>query len=164
MPLPVRLPLVVAALVLLGCGAAAGIDSRAPMPKFTATTIDGKTYNNAAVKGKVVLLQFWTTWCRYCRRDQDALDAVSKEFGDRKLLVLAVNAGESRKKVKQYLADSPRGVPIVLMENTNLAALFAAKAYPFYVLIDENGKIAGELRGSGGEPGLRELLRKVSLE
>jgi hypothetical protein len=74
--------------------------------------------------------------------------------------VLAVDAGESKKTVKQYLANSPRAVPIVLMESTNLAAMFAAKSYPLYVLIDADGKIAGELRGAGGERALRNLLRK----
>lgn len=109
-------------------------------------------------------MQFWATWCKYCRGDQDALDAVAKEFAGKGLLVLAVNAGEPKKAVKQYLAKSPRTVPIVLMEDTNLAARFAAKSYPLYVLIDAEGKIAGELPGAGGEEALRDLLRKVGLQ
>jgi thiol-disulfide isomerase/thioredoxin len=146
------------------CGVAAGIDARQPMPSFKATTMDGQKYSNDAVKGKVVLLQFWATWCQYCRSDQDAVDKISREFADKGLLVLAVDAGESKRTVKQYLAKSPRAVPIVLMENTNLAAMFAAKSHPLYVLIDAEGKIAGELPGAGGEEALRQLLRKVGLE
>jgi thiol-disulfide isomerase/thioredoxin len=154
----------VAAIALLTCHVAAGIDARAPMPGFHATTLDGEKYTNEIVKGKVVLLQFWATWCQYCKRDEDAVDVVAKEFADKGLLVLAVDAGESRKKVKDYLAKSPRAVPVVLMENTNLAAMFAAKSYPLYVLVDQQGKIAGELRGAGGERALRDLLSKVGLE
>jgi len=157
-------PTLAAAMALLACVAAAGEAARQPMPNFTATTMDGQKFSNNAIKGRVVLLQFWATWCQYCRQDQEAVDTVSKEFAGKGLLVLAVNAGESRKKVKQYLANSPRAVPIVLMENTNLAALFAAKSYPLYVLIDPDGKIAGESRGSGGEEALRELLSKVGLD
>jgi len=134
------------------------------MPNFTATTLDGQRFTNNTVKGKVVLLQFWATWCQYCRRDQEAVDTIGREFAGKGLLVLAVNAGETRKKVKEYLTHSPRAVPIVLMENTNLAALFAAKSYPLYVLVDSDGKIAGELRGAGGEEALRQLLRKAGLE
>lgn len=156
--------LAAAAMALLTCGVAAGADARQPMPNFKATTLDGQKYNNDIVKGKVVLLQFWATWCKYCRGDQDALDTVAKEFAGKGLLVLAVNAGEPKKAVKQYLAKSPRAVPIVLMEDTNLAAMFAAKSYPLYVLIDAEGKIAGELPGAGGEEALRDLLRKVGLE
>ncbi|MGA2146435.1 MAG: TlpA disulfide reductase family protein [Bryobacteraceae bacterium] len=151
-------------MALLTCGVAAGDDTGQLMPKFTAITIDGQRFTNDAVKGKVVLLQFWATWCQYCRRDQEAVDVVWREFSDKGLLVLAVNAGESRKKVRRYLADSPRAVPIVLMENTNLAALFDARAYPLYVLIDADGRIAGEARGAGGERALRRLLRNAGLE
>ena len=152
------------AMALLTCGVASGDDTGQLMPKFTAITIDGQRFTNDAVKGKVVLLQFWATWCQYCRRDQEAVDVVWREFSDKGLLVLAVNAGESRKKVRRYLADSPRAVPIVLMENTNLAALFDARAYPLYVLIDADGRIAGEARGAGGERALRRLLRNAGLE
>ena len=134
------------------------------MPRFSATTMDGHKFTNDAVKGKVVLVQFWATWCQYCRRDQEAVDALAKEFANKGLIVLAVNAGESRAKVKQYLAKSPRAVPIVLMGDTNLAALFAAKSYPFYVAISPEGSIAGQLRGSSGENGLRQLLEKAGLE
>jgi len=157
-----RLALIV--LALLSCGVAAGDGSPRAMPKFRATTMDGRKFDNAAVKGRVVLLQFWATWCQYCRRDQSAVDTISQEFAGKGLLVLAVNAGESKMKVKQYLADSPRAVPIVLMENTNLAALFGARSYPLYVAIDTDGNIAGESKGSGGEDALRRLLRKAGLE
>jgi len=154
----------VAAMAFLMCDVAAGIDARQPMPNFKATTLDGQKYSNEAVKGKPVLLQFWATWCRFCKRDQEAVDTIAKEFAGNGLLVLAVDAGESKRTVKEYLARSPRAVPVVLMENTNLSAMFAAKSYPLYVLIDAQGKIAGEQRGAGGEGSLRELLKKVGLE
>lgn len=138
--------LAIAGMALLLCGVASGIDTRQSMPNFRATALDGQKYDNASVKGKVVLLQFWATWCKYCRGDQDAVDTVAKEFAEKGLIVLAVDAGEPKRTVKQYLAKSPRAVPVVLMENTNLAAMFDAKGYPLYVLIDADGKIAGELR------------------
>jgi hypothetical protein len=85
------------------------------------------------------------------------------EFANRGLVVLAVNAGESRKKVRQYLEDSPRVPKIVLTEDTNLAAIFAARAYPFYVLIDRGGMIAATQRGAAGEGSLRRMLGKAGL-
>jgi thiol-disulfide isomerase/thioredoxin len=152
------------ALALLVCGVAAAGDIGQTMPRFNATTMDGQKYTNDSVKGKVVLLQFWATWCPYCRQDQAVVDSLAKEFAGKNLVALAVNAGEPRKKVKQYLEGSPRAVPIVLMENTNLAAMFAAKSYPLYVLIDASGKIAGQQNGAGGEDALRQLLRKAGVE
>jgi thiol-disulfide isomerase/thioredoxin len=140
-----------------------GIDTREPAPRFTARTLDGEKFTNEALKGRVVLLQFWATWCRYCRADQDAVDAIAGEFANRGLVVLAVNVGESKKKVRQYLEDSPRASKIVLTEDTNLSAIFAAKAYPMYVLIDRDGKIIATQRGAAGEDSLRRMLSKAGL-
>jgi thiol-disulfide isomerase/thioredoxin len=116
------------------------------------------------VKGKVVLLQFWTTWCPYCRKEQDAVEALVHDFTARGLVVLAVNVGESKKKVKQYLADSPRSCKIVLTDDTNLAALYAAKSYPLYVLIDRDGNLASQQDGAAGEGALRDLLARAGLD
>ena len=101
---------------------------------------------------------------RYCRRDQPAVDALTKEFESKGLVVLAVNVGEERSKVIDFLRKSPRTPKIVLTENTNLVSLFGPQAFPMYVLLDKEGKIAGRQEGSGGEPALRDLLAKSGLE
>jgi thiol-disulfide isomerase/thioredoxin len=145
------------------CGESLAIDSREAAPRFRAKTLEGEEFTNESLKGKVVLLQFWTTWCGYCRRDQPAVDAIVHDFAVRGLVVLAVDVGESRKKVKQFLAGSPRACKIVANEDTNLAAIFAATSYPVYVLIDRAGKIAGRQRGAAGEDSLRRLLTKAGL-
>lgn len=137
---------------------------REPAPRFTAKTLDGEKFSNESLKGKVVLVQFWATWCQYCRRDQPAVDAIVGDFDDKGLVVLAVNVGEPKRKVKQYLAESPRACRIVLMEDINLAALYAARSYPLYVLIDREGNVAGKQAGAAGEDALRRLLRKAGLE
>ena len=98
----------VVATAFLMCRVAAGIDTRQPMPTFKATTLDGQKYSNEVVKGKPVLLQFWATWCQFCKHDQEAVDNIAKEFSGKGLLVLAVDAGESKRTVKEYLARSPR--------------------------------------------------------
>lgn len=126
--------------------------------------MDGEQFSNELIAGKVVLVQFWATWCQYCRADQPAVDALSKEFADKGFVVLAVDVGESKKKVKAYLENSPRAGKIVLTEDTNLAAWYAAKSYPYYVLIDRNGKIAGTQKGAAGEGPLRRLLQKAGLD
>lgn len=139
--------LVIAALTALA-GIGVALDARQPAPRFYAKTLDGERLTNESLKGKVVLLQFWTTWCQYCRSDQDSLAAAAQEFKDKGLVVVGVDVGESRKKVKQYLEQSPRAGKIVLTEDTNLAALFAAKGFPLYILLDRDGKIAGKQEGA----------------
>ena len=139
-------------------------DDRERAPRFRAKTLDGETFSNDSVKGKVVLLQFWTTWCKFCRGEQSLVEDINKEFASKGLLLLAVDVGESKKTVKKYLQENPRSVRIVLTEDTNLAAMYAATAYPIYVVIDRDGNVAGTQRGAGGERALRELLSRAGLE
>jgi thiol-disulfide isomerase/thioredoxin len=135
-----------------------------PAPRFHAKTITGENFTNDSVKGKVVLLQFWTTWCPYCRREQSLVDTIDHEFAPKGVVVLAIDVAESKKKVKQYLQENPRSCRVVLMEDTNLAAMYQAKSYPIYVVIDRDGNIAAEQRGAGGERGLMRMLRKAGVE
>jgi thiol-disulfide isomerase/thioredoxin len=133
-------------------------------PRFHGKTTSGEKFDNASLKGKVVLLQFWTTWCPYCSREQSIVDELNKEFADEGLVLLAVNVGESKKTVQKYLQLHPRSCRIVLTDDTNLAAMYAATSYPIYVAIDRDGDLAGIQRGAGGEAALRRLLRRAGLK
>lgn len=137
--------------------------SKEPAPRFNAKTTDGEKFTNESIKGKVVLLEFWTTWCGYCVAEADYVDKLNREFADKGLIVLAVNVAESKKTVKKYLDQHPRNCRIVLTEDTNLAAMYAATSYPIYVVIDRDGFIAGTQRGAGGEPALRRLVARAGL-
>jgi cytochrome c-type biogenesis protein len=156
--------LVCIVLALSALCAFAGSDDGDPAPRFHAKAITGETFTNESVKGKVVLLQFWTTWCPYCRGEQTLVDEIEHEFADQGLMVLAIDVGESKKTVRKYLADHPRSCRIVLNDDTNLAAMYAANVYPIYVAIDRDGNIAGTQRGASGERGLRRLLRRAGLK
>ena len=134
-----------------------------PAPRFNAKTTAGEKFTNDTLKGHVVLLQFWTTWCPYCRREQPLVDSLDKEFRDQGLVVLAVNVNESKKTVKKYLEQSPRACRIVLTDDTNLAAMYAANSYPIYVVIDRDGNVVATQRGAGGERALRSLLARAGV-
>src|SRR5262249_16777453 len=133
-------------------------------PHFRAKTTTGEQFNNESIKGKVVLLEFWTTWCPYCKDDEKVVDSIGREFADKGLVVLAVDVLESKKTVKKYLEEHPRSCKIVLTEDTNLAAMYQANSYPIYVVIDREGNIAATHRGGAGERGLRYLLRRAGLQ
>jgi thiol-disulfide isomerase/thioredoxin len=151
--------LAVASLLIL-----TGSDDDEPAPRFHAKTTAGESFNNESIKGKVVLLEFWTTWCPYCRNEQSLVDNIDREYAKQGLVVLAIDVGESKKKVKQYLAENPRSCRIVMTEDTNLAAMYAATSYPIYVTIDRDGNIAGTQRGAAGERALRSLLRRAGMD
>src|SRR6476646_4151227 len=128
-------------------------NAREPAPRFSATTTRGEKFNNASLKGKVVLLEFWITWCVFCLKEAGFVDRINDAYANKGLVILAINVGESRKTVKKYLEQHPRSTRIVFMDDTNLAAMFEAKVYPIYVVIDRDGNVAGEQRdllASGG--------------
>lgn len=138
--------------------------AKEPAPRFNATTTTGEKFNNASIQGKVVLLEFWTTWCGFCAEEAAFVDKIGHDFAPKGLLLLAIDVGESKKTVKKYLDQHPRTCKIVFMEDTNLAAMYAATVYPIYVVIDRDGNIAGTQRGAGGEEALRRLLSRAGLE
>ena len=143
---------------------AAKTKPREPAPRFSATTTRGEKFNNESLKGKVVLLEFWTTWCGYCLQEAGFVDRINDAYANKGLVVLAINVAESKKTVKKYLEQHPRTTRIVLTDDTNLAAMFEAKVYPIYVVIDRDGNVAGEQRGAAGEGALRELLANGGLD
>ncbi len=153
----------VVALALAAISAFAGSDDAEPAPRFHAKTLTGESFTNDSVKGKVVLLEFWTTWCPYCKNEEAMVDGIDHEFGGKGLVVLAIDVGESKKTVKHYLQQNPRSCRIVITEDTNLAAMYQANTYPIYVVIDRDGNIAGEQRGAAGEKRLRSLLRRAGI-
>ncbi|HKW18600.1 MAG TPA: TlpA disulfide reductase family protein [Terriglobales bacterium] len=139
-------------------------DENQPAPRFHAKTLSGENFTNDSVKGKVVLLDFWTTWCQYCHEEEGLVEQINKEFADKGLIVLAIDVAESKKTVKKYLAQHPRACRVVLTEDTNLAAMYQANVYPIYVVIDRDGNISGEQRGAAGERALRRLLATGGIE
>src|ERR1700731_4033530 len=159
----VRRALSLALLLAAGCLLAASKDKE-PAPRFNATTTTGEKFTNDSIKGKVVLLEFWTTWCVFCADEAAFVDKIGHELAGKGLLLLAIDVGESKKTVKKYLEQHPRTCRIVFMEDTNLAAMYAATVYPIYVVIDRDGNIAGTQRGAGGEEALRRLLARSGLE
>jgi thiol-disulfide isomerase/thioredoxin len=129
-------------------------------PHFTARTIDGTNFDSDSLKGKVVLVQFWTTWCPYCQREQPIVDMLSQEYASQGLVVLAVDVRESKEEVVDYLREKPRLCPVVLTEDTNLVAKFRPTSFPRYIVINRDGHLASEIAGAGGEKMLRaELVR-----
>jgi len=153
-----------AALFLAAFGLLAASNTKEAAPRFTATTTSGEKFSNETIKGKVVLLEFWTTWCGYCADEAAFVDKIGKELSPKGLILLAIDVGESKKTVKKYLEQHPRNCKIVMMEDTNLAAMYEATVYPIYVVIDRDGFIAGTQRGAGGEEALRRLIARAGFE
>ncbi len=141
-------------LVATGCNS---------IPSYRAKSLTGEEFTSESLKGSVVLVQFWTTWCPYCRRDQTAVDALAREYYSKGLFVLAVNVGESKEEVRQYLRRSPRACRVVAAEDTDLVSTLGPRGFPYYVVLGRDGKIVDEQSGSGGEESLRQMLARAGI-
>ena len=130
-------------LLITVVGVLAVSKDKEPAPRFNASTTTGEKCTNDSIKGKVVLLEFWTTWCGFCAEEAAFVDKIGHELAPKGLLLLAIDVGESKKTVKKYLELHPRDCRIVMMEDTNLAAMYQATVYPIYVVIDREGNIVG---------------------
>src|SRR5436305_10745111 len=100
--------------LLLAASAFAADEDGTPAPRFRAKTTTGETFNNESLKGKVVLLEFWTSWCVYCHREAGLVEQINRELSDKGLIVLAIDVAESKKTVKKYLEQHPRACGIAL--------------------------------------------------
>lgn len=110
-------------------------------PNFELPAVDGTLVNLADFRGKVVVLDFWTTWCPTCIVELPMNTAVAKRYADRGVAFLAVNAGEKPDRVKAFLADNGIDAPVLLDETTKTALAYDAQYLPLVVVIDANGRI-----------------------
>ena len=109
------------------------------------------------LKGKVVLVDFWTTWCKPCKRDLPALQMLSTEFKDQGLVVLGVTVGEEAPPVEGMFTM------IGMDDAAGIMAELSLTSFPTVVMVDREGKIASYEVGVQGESALREALKKVGI-
>ena len=110
------------------------------------------------LRGRVVLVNFWATWCEPCRDEMPALVRLREEMKGRPFEVLAVNFGESGAKVSAFLEREKISVPVLLDPEKEAAGRWNAKGLPMTFLVDARGRVRywvfGERDWSEGE-GLR---------
>src|SRR6202021_607655 len=88
-------------------------DTKPQQVGFTLSELQGKSWRLKDLQGKVVLVNFWATWCPPCRKEMPDLDAIYKEYRDKGLVILAIS-DEERDKVVPFLAEHPVRYPILL--------------------------------------------------
>jgi thiol-disulfide isomerase/thioredoxin len=133
-----------------------------PVPAFSVAAIDGTLYDPAKLRGKVILLDFWTTWCEPCRNEMKDLDALHREYADAGLVVLGLAVGEKKETVVHFLNDNAVSYPIALVD-ASLAGSFGAAGYPTHVVIDREGVVTAHLAGAASRDRLLEVLAKAGL-
>ncbi|MCG6932392.1 MAG: TlpA family protein disulfide reductase [Gallionella sp.] len=121
-----------------------------PAPGFTLEDMDGKKFSLKAYRGKVVLLNFWATWCPPCRREMPSMERLYQNFKDKDFVVLAANQMEDGDQVFTYTAElqvAPT-FPILFDKNSDVARAYGVMGLPTTYLIDKKGNM--RFRAIGG--------------
>ncbi len=122
-----------------------------PAPPFEVPDLEGNTVSLASYLGKnVVVLDFWATWCGPCVAALPEINAVANSFKDRGVVFYAVNIGEEKQAVVDFLKEQKLDVPVALDQKSTVAGLYRASAIPQTVLIGKDGKIQVVHVGFGG--------------
>jgi TonB family protein len=132
-------------------------------PAFELKALNGTSFTFTSLKGQPVLLDFWTTWCEPCRKAMPVLESLYREYREKGLVILGIDAGEDRQTVETFLRTAPASYPAVLGGESDILKTFQVSAYPTYVLIDSTGKIVAHQIGYPGDAGLRGMLARVGL-
>ena len=131
--------LLLASCLLMSFAIAAGSSERAP--DFTLQTTSGKTVSLDQLKGDVVMVNFWATWCGPCRQEMPKLDALYKEYHRLGFDLLGVNVETDPSGVPKFLKETPVSFKILLDRKNDVSKLYKVVAMPSTVLIDRKGNV-----------------------
>ena len=118
-----------------------------PAPDFALKDIDGNTVRLEDLKGKVVLLNFWATWCPSCRFEMPSMEALHKELSSQGLVVLAVALRESAEDVRSFYNEHRLSFFALLDHDAEVSELYEIWSLPTTFVINRNGYVLGKVIG-----------------
>ncbi len=132
-----------------------------PLPNLILNTIDGQKWNLYENRGRVVLINFWATWCAPCRTETPMLVNLGKEYKERGLKIVGITLDEGGTEIiKKFVADYKIDYPILLPVPGS--ALSRIDPVPTTLLIDANGRLAKKYVGALSEKILRGDIEKLT--
>jgi len=111
---------------------------------FTLKDLDGKEWTLSKLRGKVVLVNFWATWCPPCRKEMPDLDALHSKFKERGLVVLAISEDEDTGKVRPFISEHKYQFPVFLDPDGKVRKLFRVEGIPRSFIYDRKGRLAAQ--------------------
>ena len=132
-------------------------------PPLALYDLEGRPHRLADYRGKVVLVNFWATWCEPCRDEMPSIERLRAALEGKPFAVLAVNLAEPPSRIRTFLAKVPVGFAVLLDRDTATAKAWQAKLLPATYIIGPDGVIRyrhlGELDWS--KPEVREVILKL---
>jgi thiol-disulfide isomerase/thioredoxin len=111
-----------------------------PAPNFTLQSNSGEQVSLASLKGKVVMVNFWATWCVPCRQEMPHLEALYQRYESLGFELLAVNVEKNQAEgIRKWLADTPVTFPVLLDPDNKVTKLYKVQTMPSTVLVARDG-------------------------
>ncbi|MDH3503848.1 MAG: TlpA family protein disulfide reductase [Nitrospirota bacterium] len=118
-----------------------------PAPEFQLTNLSGVTQSLEHYRGKVVLLNFWATWCQPCTKEMPAMQAAHTSLQDQGFAVLAINELEDIKKVREHILEHRHTFDVLLDPDNQVANMYGVVGLPVSVFIDKSGHVRKIIKG-----------------
>ena len=110
-------------------------------PPLALEDLAGRTHDLADYRGKVVLVNFWATWCEPCRAEMPSMDRLRSSLQGKPFEVLAVNLAEPRSRIESFLVQMPLRFPLLRDRDSAVAKAWRARVLPASYLIGRDGRI-----------------------
>ena len=134
-----------------------------PAPSLELLDLAGRAWSLSAQAGRVVVMNFWATWCEPCRAEMPSLEALWQRHERDGVVVVAINYRETVPAIRRFLQVQPLALPILLDPDGAAAAAWTPRVFPSTVLVDRRGRpretVLGELDWSS--PVARELIEPL---
>ena len=126
-----------------------GVQKGDMAPDFTLKDLNGKPVTLSQLRGKVVVLNFWASWCPHCREEMPSLARLNEVYGSSDFALLAVNVeGNGEGEVKSYLAKHPFNFTVLLDPKLTVQDLYGVYELPETLIINKKGQVVEKVLGS----------------
>src|SRR5712692_9748947 len=119
-----------------------------PAPEITLKDLQGQEVKLSDLRGKIVLLNFWATWCKPCKEEMPAMQAVYEKLRDQGFVVLAVNELEDTDRVIEHIRTHGHTFPVVMDHDNRVANRYGVVGLPASFLIDRQGIVREHIFGN----------------
>jgi thiol-disulfide isomerase/thioredoxin len=118
-----------------------------PAPGLALKDIEGRAHELTDYRGKVVLVNFWATWCEPCRQEMPSIQRLSQKLAGKPFVVLAVNVDEPESRVRNFLNQTRFDLPVLLDINKSATREWGARLLPVTFLVGPDGRLRYRVLG-----------------